>query len=220
MRRRLLTELKRFIGYDVYCYLGLLKDELPDLSKDDSDGLECRALSLRELGAYCDDPRYELNPAFLEDCEQSGHVCYGAFASGELASYTFFARRPTLLITGEPGSRFHFPRDWIYIFKSLTLAPWRGRRLHARVMVHGMRELRRDPGVAGFVALILARNDPSLTSVRRLGFRTFRVTAMRFTARPYVLSWPLGASAAMRGDFLLASQLRPEAGQITTTTSS
>ncbi len=132
------------------------------------DGFTCREVTLDELAIYAADPTYDVSERFLSEVRAASTQCFAAFAGGKLVSYAFHASVPTNI---DNDFRFHFPEGWIYHFKALTLADWRGKRLHASLVRAAVASLRASRKFSGLATLVVATNYPSLASFARMGFK-------------------------------------------------
>lgn len=152
--------------------------------------VEVRALERSELALCARESVYELSPRFLQGIASRDDLCVGAFAGDKLASYCFFAAEPTAI---DSHLQFHFPLRWIYVYKALTLASWRGRRLQQQVFLRALpavdRWLHASHPPPGFVTLVATDNAASMSAFARLGFKPFESFAvLRIRSRPRLVS--------------------------------
>jgi hypothetical protein len=122
------------------------------------------------LRAFAADPANDLSPRFVERALARGDQCFAIRHGEALASYTWYAFRPTYIDL--PDVVLHFQRDWVYMYKGFTHPHYRGQRLYS----HGI-SLALDHylarGFFGLVAYVESTNFDSLKSSRRTGFRRF-----------------------------------------------
>jgi len=101
--------------------------------------LTARFLDRDTLEQLSADTRYELSPGFLDAALSKGDECYAIMDGARLAAYGWYARTPTHF---SDDLRVHFDDGYLYMYKALTLDPYRGRRLHAigKLGNHGLVE--------------------------------------------------------------------------------
>ncbi len=125
----------------------------------------------------------DLDARFVREATAAGDRCYGLLYGEEVASYGWYAHRPTPV---EPGLQILFPDAWVYMYKGYTHPRHRGRRLHGVGMLAAAHALRRL-GFEGLVSIVEANNAASLRSCRRIGYRLLgRVRALRLAGRWWV----------------------------------
>lgn len=147
--------------------LELTLDRVPRELLSPPPGFACRFLDEDELRRHGADPANHLDGDFLRQALGQGARCYGVLQDGALASYGWYARRPTDI---SPELRFHFdPRD-VYMYKGYTRPELRGLRLHAVGMARALAELAAG-GARALVSYVESNNFASLRSCRRLGYR-------------------------------------------------
>jgi RimJ/RimL family protein N-acetyltransferase len=145
--------------------------------------------------------------AVYRAAEGRGDWCYGIFDGAAIASYGWYATEP---VPGLDGFWITFSPDYLYMHQGFTLPVHRGRQLHAYGMAHAA-VAAAAKGYRGLISFVEVRNEPSLRSVARLGFRTFGTCwSMRILARRFALASP-GCAAyhfrlALSGDPLLPSR--------------
>ena len=129
-----------------------------------------RFLCLDELVRFAEqDPSLELDAGFLSAAFGRGDRCYGFVENGILAAYAWYATRPTPV---SPRLTAHFRRDYIYMYKTFTAMAFRGQRLCGAGAAQAFRALVGDGRYQGLVSYIEVHNQPSLKSLKRIGFKT------------------------------------------------
>src|SRR5579883_199934 len=131
-------------------------------------GFRFLRLSDQALISFSKDPKYELQPAFLQYVLQKGDECYGIFDGDTLANYGWYSQRPTLIDTEDlfvnVGPRF------VYMYKGFTLDRYRGLRLHAISKTRSLAEFQ-SRGFKGLISYVESNNFNSLKSSHRMGAR-------------------------------------------------
>ena len=118
--------------------------------------------TLRRLSAHA---QYDLSPGFLDVALSKGDECYAIMDGTRLAAYGWYARTPTAF---SEDLEVHFDDAYVYMYKALTLDPYRGRRLHA-IAKAGALAVYRARGYKGLVSYVAADNLSSLKANLRLG---------------------------------------------------
>ncbi len=121
---------------------------------------------------YADDPGNVLTHRFLDEAAANGDRCYALFDGDVLASYGWYATRPTRLreVAGTPV--LHFDPAYAYMYHGFTHPSYRGQRLHAIGMAAALEALCRE-GKKGLVSYVDSSNFASLKSCYRMGYHTF-----------------------------------------------
>jgi hypothetical protein len=197
-RRLAKRVLARWVWLETYRCLRLPWDEAQAAADDAApQALEFRPVERSELLGYGARGEHDFSPPFLQGLASRDDLCYGAFASGQLVAYCFFAVMPTAI---DAQLRFHFPERWIYVYKAFTHPSWRGRRLQPRLFVRALPQVgqwakgMREP--LGFVTLVAGDNTPSLSAFARIGFVRFETfPVLRLRSRPRVLRSAAGDDA-------------------------
>ena len=120
---------------------------------------------LQELTA---DKSYGMSPAFLERALAKGDRCFGVFCDGKMISYVWYSDTQTWISHEMAVS---FSPKYVYVYKSLTLADYRGQSFNGATMYLSLKQFA-EQGLAGTVSYVDAVNLSSLKSIQRLGFQT------------------------------------------------
>ena len=118
--------------------------------------------TLRRLSAHA---QYDLSPGFLDAALSKGDECYAIMDGARLAAYGWYARTPTSV---SEHLEARFDDAYVYMYKALTLEPYRGRRLHA-IAKAGALAAYRARGYNGLLSYVAADNLSSLKANLRLG---------------------------------------------------
>ncbi|MBA3540748.1 MAG: GNAT family acetyltransferase [Deltaproteobacteria bacterium] len=111
----------------------------------------------------------DMDQTFVRSAIGGGDRCYGALDGDILASYGWYATKPTEVTE---GLELRFSDQWAYMYKGYTPKAYRGRRLHGIGMARAMMAFV-DEGYKGLVSYVDAANEASLKSCARLGYQTF-----------------------------------------------
>ena len=126
--------------------------------------------SREALYRFVSEPGSELSLQFVEQALSRGHQCFAICDGRSLATYGWYAFRPTPI--GLSGMRLHFHPRWVYRYKGFTLPRYRGQRLHAIGTTLSLQHYLAR-GFHGFVIYVESTNFDSLKSCFRAGYRTF-----------------------------------------------
>jgi hypothetical protein len=143
--------------------------DVPSADMFDAPGFACRFVSPDELKALARAGRHDFTSEFLLRAFQRGDRCYGIFDGDALASYGWYAQRPTDI---DEHYVLHFDPAYTYMFKGYTLPAYRGQRLHAVGMCRALRAFTEE-GKKGLVSWVASNNFASLRSVARMGYQIF-----------------------------------------------
>jgi hypothetical protein len=133
-------------------------------------GLRAGFATRQALRAFADDPANDLSPKFVERALARGDQCFAILDGDALASYSWYAVRPTGVDL--PGLLLHFQPGWVYMYKAFTHPLYRGRRLYSHGVTLALRHYLAR-GMFGLVAYVESTNFDSLRSSRRTGLRPF-----------------------------------------------
>jgi hypothetical protein len=111
----------------------------------------------------------DMTEDFIHDAIAQGDRCYGVLHGDTLASYGWYATRPTPI---DDDLTLHFDPAWAYMYKGFTLPAYRGKRLHGFGMARALAALSNE-GSAGLISYVRSNNFPSLKSCYRMGYRDF-----------------------------------------------
>jgi hypothetical protein len=130
-----------------------------------------RVLEAAEVRRYAGSPANGLTASFLDDAEAAGSLCY-AFLDGEsLASFTWYAWRPTRLAEVSAAHEIQFDSAFLYTYHAFTEPRYRGHRLHALGMCAALDGIAKNR--EGLLAYVDSSNLGSLKSFARLGSQVF-----------------------------------------------
>jgi hypothetical protein len=125
-------------------------------------------LGLSELMKFSRNSEHELTPSFIHSSLEKGDECCAILDGDALASYGWYSRRPTLLDNEHLVLRFD--RNYVYMYKGLTVTAYRGQRLHAVGMTRALAAYK-AAGYKGLVSYVESNNFDSLRSCYRMGYR-------------------------------------------------
>jgi hypothetical protein len=146
-------------------------------------------LELPELLKFSMNREHELKPSFIHSMMEKGDECYAILEGDALASYGWYSRRPTLLDNEDLMLRFD--RSYVYMYKGLTLAAYRGQRLHAIGMTRALAAYK-TLGYKGLISYVESNNFDSLRSCYRMGYRDCgQIRVARIAGKYYVRRQPL-----------------------------
>ena len=118
------------------------------------------------LRRFARDDVYDISDRFLDEALARGDRCYAIVDGGRLASFGWYARRPTPI---EPGLHLCFDPRSVYMYKGFTHEDYRGRRLHAIGMTRALSHVLSE-GADGIVSYVATTNASSLRSCYRMGY--------------------------------------------------
>lgn len=118
------------------------------------------------LRRFCDDPRYDLSPHFVDETLAKGDECYGILDGDRLASFSWYSTVPTRI---SDSLRFCFDRRYVHMYKGYTDPDYRGQRLHALGMTSALKQFR-ERGATGLVSYVYATKFDLLRSCYRMGY--------------------------------------------------
>jgi RimJ/RimL family protein N-acetyltransferase len=129
---------------------------------------EFRYLTADDVRRFSGDPSLDLPVDMAVRLDGSHNACFGALASGRLASYVWLAfggiEPEHCCMVG-----MSFPDHTAYLYKTFTHPDFRGRRLNGLTTATALDHLA-PRGVERLVCIIQWTNIASLRSNRRLGF--------------------------------------------------
>jgi hypothetical protein len=121
------------------------------------------------LAAYVGRPEYDMPLSFFRRAQASRDECFAIRDRDELAAYGWYSTSANHF---SDELTLHFDPRWVYMYRGFTNPAYRGRRLHAIGMTMALAAYRaRD--YRGLVSCVEARNEASLKSVCRMGYRHF-----------------------------------------------
>jgi len=133
------------------------------------NGYTCEFLDPENLMVLSKNPEYQLKRNFLEEAIGKGDECFAILDGGSLASYGWYASRPTKV---SDELELHFNEGYVYMYNGYTHPNYRGQRLHAIGMTMALNHYL-NRGYKGIVSWVEANNFSSLRSCYRMGYRDF-----------------------------------------------
>jgi len=127
-------------------------------------------LTQEMLRRFAADPQNHMRASFLEEALAKGDECYGILDGTRLASYGWYSTKPSRI--DPPCFILRFRQDYVYMYKGLTHAAYRGQRLHAIGMTLALRHYLAR-GYRGLVSYVEVNNFDSLKSTLRMGYAVF-----------------------------------------------
>ncbi len=163
---------------------------------------QCRFLSPQEILEFARDPHNLLPRRFVTRALAAGDECYAILDGGVLASFGWYARRPSPLL-GELLVRFG--ERAVYMYHGYTKPTYRGQRLHGTGLARALLAYV-ERGIPRIVSVAEATNWSTRRSAFRVGFETAGwVVRVGFGRRAIVWSSPGCAAAGMRFERLGAT---------------
>jgi len=129
------------------------------------DGYQIRILNDADLSLVASQPNLDTTEEFIEQAQQNGDFCAGAFCHGELVSYMWHSYESTPI---HPQLVLTFSKPIRYRYKALTLAEHRGLRLQNDIALL-TDNADRLKGYTQVLSYINTHNYASLASNQRRG---------------------------------------------------
>ena len=129
-------------------------------------GLELRVLWERDMVPLSRRSELDLQPAKVSAAYARGDLCAGAYESGQLVGYCWFAFAPSPHLDGV-WVDFHDEGVWMY--KSLVLPSHRGRGI-APALYRFTDRLCMERGRTFSISCIETHNRPSIAAILRAGY--------------------------------------------------
>jgi hypothetical protein len=161
--------VNRVAHVEVLKGMRVLLGDVPSADMFEAPGFEARFVPPSELEAAARAGTHEISFEFLERARERGDRCYGIYEGATLASYGWYAQKPTLI---DEHFLLHFDPTYTYMFKGYTLPAYRGKRLHAVGMCRALRSFTEE-GQKGLISFVASHNFASLRSVARMGYQIF-----------------------------------------------
>jgi GNAT superfamily N-acetyltransferase len=161
-----------------------------------------RMVDAKAMEPYASDPANALALDFLDDAEKRGDRCYAIFDGDTLASYGWYATKPTRLSEFPGDGILYFDPKYAYMHNGFTRPEYRGKRLHAVGMAAALEECAKS-GLDGLVSYVASSNFASLKSCERMGYERFGRLFMAKVGSQRM--WHCSASCARYG-FHVASE--------------
>ena len=156
----------------VWNALVLTLDMVDDRFLSDPRRAYGRMIDAAGMRRFAADPGNVLTERFIDEAVERGDRCYALFDGDLLASYGWYATRPTRLREIDSAPVLHFDPAYAYMYHGFTHPSYRGQRLHAIGMASAVEELTRE-GRKGLVSYVDSSNFASLKSCYRMGFEAF-----------------------------------------------
>lgn len=134
-----------------------------------NDKYRCKFLDPDELLKLGMDGECRLPKDFLVEALGKSDQCFGIMDGDRLASYGWYSTEPTNI---SDELRFHFDKQYIYMYRGFTHPGYRGQQLHAIGMTMALNHYL-SRGFKGLVAYVEDNNCASLKSVYRMGYSDF-----------------------------------------------
>ena len=153
----------------------------------------CRFFNADEVRAYTGHETIDLSDEFLNTALAKGDLCCAILHGHALASYGWYSTQATLL---NPHLRLSTADNYTYMYHGYTQQNYRGQRLHAIRVMHGLQAYLRKGAedtnrIKGLIFYVEADNHRSLRSAARLNAQNFgRVVAIRLFGKYHVFHSP------------------------------
>jgi GNAT superfamily N-acetyltransferase len=122
------------------------------------------------LWRYSRHPDYDLNEESVRRALAAKDDCFAILDGDTLAAYGWYSRSSPVHLSDT--LKLHFDSQWAYMYRGFTHPAYRGQRLHAIGMTMALEALRAR-GAKGLVSFVERRNEASLKSCYRMGYRDF-----------------------------------------------
>lgn len=154
--------------------------------------VECRVLDRGEVLSLCHEASLSLDPAKVTAAYARGDFCAGAFDSGRLVGYCWFA-----LASAPHLDRawIEFARDVVYIYKSYVRPEFRGRGIAAALYCFADRRFLAR-GRRSALLCVETHNRASIAAAARCGFDPTGYAA--YIGGRRLFAWSSRATAAYR----------------------
>lgn len=129
-------------------------------------GLELRVVWEGDLARLCRRAELDFKPEKLEAAYARGDLCAGAYESGELVGYCWFAFAPSPHLD---GVWVDFHEEGVWMYKSLVLPSHRGRGV-APALYRFTDALCAERGRKFSISCIETHNRPSISAILRSGY--------------------------------------------------
>ena len=155
------------------------------------------------LARFAEDAATELSHQFIDEALTAGDECYAICDGSKLASYGWYATRPTPL--DSPELVLHFSARHVYMYKGFTDRRYRGQRLHAIGMTRALAHYL-AAGYEGIVSYVESTNFDSLKSCFRMGYQVFGSV---YLVRLFGHTWSFSSPGCRRFDFRVETAATP-----------
>ena len=164
MYERLAGALARYAGLRAFVFFRRALD--PATPAGVPGGVEVRMLGEEDVARVCQRPELDLTAEKVVAAYARGDVCAGAYDSGKLVAYCWFAFGPAPHLDGV-WADFH--RHGVWIYKSLVLPSHRGRGI-APALYRFTDSRCVERGRRFSICCIESHNRPSIAAIRRAGY--------------------------------------------------
>jgi GNAT superfamily N-acetyltransferase len=193
VHERLAGALARHAGFRAFRFFRRALDPATPASLP--DGVEVRMLGEGDLARLCQRPELDLRTEKIAAAYARGDLCAGAYDSGELAAYCWFAFAPVPHLDGV-WADFH--RQGVWIYKSLVLPSHRGRGI-APALYRFTDGLCVERGRSFSICCIESHNRASIAAIRRAGYASAGYAGyLRRGTRVLAVSSPAASKMAVR----------------------
>lgn len=121
------------------------------------------------LRPYAAQPEYDMPETFLHRALAAGDECFGIRHGSDLAAYGWYS---TTANQFSDELKLHCSPSWVCMYRGFTHSRYRGQRLHAIGMTMALSAYL-GRGFKGLVSCVDVKNEASLKSVYRMGYRDF-----------------------------------------------
>jgi hypothetical protein len=121
------------------------------------------------LRTHAEQPEYDLSDSFQRRALAVDDECFAIRHADVLAAYGWYSTSANHF---SDSLTLHFSPRWVYMYRGFTHPAYRGQRLHAIAMTLALRAYRAR-GFDGLTTCVEARNEASLKSCYRMGYRDF-----------------------------------------------
>ena len=142
----------------------------------------CRFFNADEMRAYLTQEAIDLSEDFVNTAFAKGDLCCAILDDNSLISYGWYSNQATLI---NPHLRISCAAGYTYMYHGYTHPNYRGQRLHAIRVTHGLKEhsqkgANETNSTKGLIFYVEADNYRSLRSAARLNARNVgRVVTIR-----------------------------------------
>jgi RimJ/RimL family protein N-acetyltransferase len=116
------------------------------------------------------DPDNDLDEASVRRSLAAKDECFAIREGDRIAAYGWYSRAGYSHVSDT--LQLHFDPQWVYMYRGFTHPAYRGQRLHAIGMTMALAAYR-ERGAKGIVSTVEARNEASLKSCARMGYKEF-----------------------------------------------
>ncbi len=162
-------------------------------------GLELRVLWEGDMGSLCRRAELDLQPAKVSAAYARGDLCAGAYESGQLVGYCWFAFAPSPHLD---GVWVDFHEEGVWMYKSLVLPSHRGRGI-APLLYRFTDRLCMERGRTFSISCIETHNRPSIAAILRARYEASGYACYLWRDRK-MLAWRSPGARRLGVRFFLA----------------